>query len=387
MVTAKIFTKNHVKQKGFPTLSSGLIAIMLLANITQAHAADDGAPLHGFADVGYSAQSFESPDNKGFNVGSLDFYLTPQFDDNTRALVELIFEATSDGGLATDLERVQLGYAFNDNLTLWAGRFHTPYGYWNTALHHGSQIQTSILRPRFIDFEDKGGILPAHMVGLMGTGKVRAGDGRFTYDVFAGNGPSMDMAGGIGQGVLTIGMSGDSNHQVMVGANLGYEFAGIADGLRLAVSGLTGDVDGPAGLPTTNIIELSVANFTAVYIGNNWEVMGEYYRFNNKNKLVMTVPGNTSYSSWADYLQVGRNFDSATLYLRAEKTKLDQADQYFAMMANGQSYARQALGLKYDVNAKSALKFELLNSKFDADAVHGAAFSFRSFLAQYAIRF
>jgi len=385
MVTAKILNKNHVKQKGFPTLLSGMIAVMLLAQTTQAQAADDGAPLHGFADVGYSAQSFESPDNRGFNVGSLDFYLTPQFDDNTRALIELIFEATSDGGLATDLERVQLGYAFNDNLTLWAGRFHSPYGYWNTALHHGSQIQTSILRPRFIDFEDKGGILPAHMVGLMGTGKVRAGDGKLSYDVFAGNGPSMDMTGGMG--VLTIGMSGDSNHQAMVGANLGYEFGGMADGLRLAVSGLTGDVDGPAGAPTTNIVELSVANFTAVYIANDWEVMGEYYRFSNKNKLVGGTPASTSYSSWADYLQVGRNFDGVTLYLRAEKTKLDQADQYFAMMANGQSYARQALGLKYDVNAKSALKFELLNSKFVADAAHGAGTSYRSFLAQYAIRF
>jgi len=389
MVTAEKANKNHHKQKGLSALLSTTIAGMLLALTTPAQAAGEGAELHGFADVGFSAQSFESPENKGFSIGSLDFYLTPQFGDNTRALIELIFETLPDGSLATDLERMQLGYTFSDNATVWAGRFHTPYGYWNTALHHGSQIQTSILRPRFIDFEDKGGIVPAHMVGLLGTGKVSAGDGKFTYDVFAGNGPEMDMGSPavMGEGVLTINTAGDNNHQAMVGMNLGYEFAGMADGLRLAVSTLNGDVAGPAGLPTQNIIDVGMTNFTVVYIANDWEVMGEYYRFNNKTKLFGGAPASTSYSSWADYLQVARNFDGITPYLRAEKTSLNQSDMYFAMMANGQSYTRQALGLKYDVNAKAALKFELLNSKFDTDAVHGTGSSYRSFLAQYAIRF
>ena len=76
------------------------------------------------------------------------------------------------------MERAQLGYSFSDALTFWVGRFHTPYGYWNTAFHHGAQIQTSVTRPLFIDFEDKGGILRAHSLGLLAHGRVPAGPGK-----------------------------------------------------------------------------------------------------------------------------------------------------------------------------------------------------------------
>ena len=50
---------------------------------------DKGIPLHGFADVDYGRASKnygeERPD--GFGIGSLDFYLSPQFGDNVRALL------------------------------------------------------------------------------------------------------------------------------------------------------------------------------------------------------------------------------------------------------------------------------------------------------------
>ncbi|MFZ5523219.1 MAG: hypothetical protein ACOY9D_03925 [Pseudomonadota bacterium] len=385
MVTAKILNKNHARQRGLPTLLSGLIAGMLLTFTALAQAADDGEPLHGFLDVGYSTHSRDANNNpslpRGFNVGSLDIYLTPQFDSNVKALIELIFETPSEGGIATDLERAQIGYLFSDNATVWAGRFHTPYGYWNNGFHHGSQFQTSVSRPRFLDFEDKGGILPAHMVGLWGTGKIGAGAGKFTYDVYAGNGPAIAVDPVAGTAELDIQTSGDNNHQAMVGMNLGYEFSGMADGLRLAVHALNGDVEDNVA-PTFNVTELSMAGGSVVYLTNEWEVLGEYYRFSNKDKSGATG----THTSWADYLQVGRNFDGLTPYLRAEKTVLSQLDNYFIFQDSGQSYDRQALGLKYDLNPKAALKFELQNSKFAAETGR-TAYKYRSFLAQYAIRF
>jgi len=174
MVTAENVNMNHW-QKGLPALLNASLAGLLLTITALAQAESDGVPLHGFADAGFAAHSRNSSDPKGFNVGSLDFYLTPQFDNNIKGLVEIIFETTSTGEVATDLERLQMGYTFSDNATLWGGRFHTPYGYWNTGFHHGAQIQTAILRPRFLDFEDKGGILPAHMVGLWLGGAILAG--------------------------------------------------------------------------------------------------------------------------------------------------------------------------------------------------------------------
>jgi hypothetical protein len=310
----------------------------------------------------------------GFYVGALSFYLAPHFGDKVKALVEPNFEVTRDGAISTDLERLQIGYTFSDNATAWAGRFHTPYGYWNTAFHHGAQIQTSVLRPRFLDFEDKGGILPAHMIGLWGEGKFKVGDSKLTYDVFAGNGPK------IVKSILDINQAGDNNHQAMVGFNLGYEFSGSLDGLRLAVHSLRGDVDDDA-IPS-NKTQLNIVGGSAVYLSDTWEVMSEYYRFNDKDKS----GGTGTHKSWADYLQIGKSFNNLTPYVRVERTVLDQLDNYFSMQDSGQSYARQALGLRYNLNPKAALKFELLNSSFKAESGR-TALGYRSVFVQYAIGF
>ena len=42
-------------------------------------------------------------------------------------LVELLFEYDDRDNLAVDLERLQLGYTFSDEATVWLGRFHTPF--------------------------------------------------------------------------------------------------------------------------------------------------------------------------------------------------------------------------------------------------------------------
>jgi hypothetical protein len=335
----------------------------------------EGLPIHGFMDVGFASNSKGTSANPmGFYVGALSFYLAPHFGDKVKALVEPNFEVTRDGAISTDLERLQIGYTFSDNATAWAGRFHTPYGYWNTAFHHGAQIQTSVLRPRFLDFEDKGGILPAHMIGLWGEGKFKVGDSKLTYDVFAGNGPK------IVKSILDINQAGDNNHQAMVGFNLGYEFSGSLDGLRLAVHSLRGDVDDDA-VPS-NKTQLNIVGGSAVYLSDTWEVMSEYYRFNDKDKS----GGTGTHKSWADYLQIGKSFNNLTPYVRFERTVLDQLDNYFSMQDSGQSYARQALGLRYNLNPKAALKFELLNSSFKAESGR-TALGYRSVFAQYAIGF
>jgi len=118
-----------------------------------------GLPLHGFFDAVYSNNSqgheLANPNVAnpvGFRQGSLSFYMAPHFSDRVVALAEPNFEVDQfDGSVSVDVERLQIGYVFSDAATLWLGRFHTPYGYWNNAFHHGAQIQTSVLRPRFID--------------------------------------------------------------------------------------------------------------------------------------------------------------------------------------------------------------------------------------------
>lgn len=350
----------------------------------------DGLPLHGFMDVGFGMNSQGNPvaNPKGFYVGNLSFYLSPHFGDNVKGLVEPNFETTRDGGLSTDVERLQIGYTFSDAATVWGGRFHTPYGYWNAAFHHGAQMQTAVFRPRFLDFEDKGGILPAHMVGVWSTGKFKTGKGRLTYDAFVGNGPKITGADNLGAPAQTLGTldpntAGDNDHSAMVGLNVGYEFSGSMDGLRLAVHGMAGNVDTDTATPPMHIeTGLDMFGGSAVYLTNDWEVMSEYYRFDDKDKSGATG----THQSWAGYLQAGKSFNDLTPFIRLERTALNQKDNYFSTQASGQSYARQVLGLRYNVNQNTALKFELLNSSFKAD-VGRATLGYRSLFAEYAIGF
>lgn len=357
-----------------------------------------GMPLHGFMDVGFASNSqgnnvVANPyvaNPRGFYEGRLSFYMAPQFGDRVKALAEPNFEVDQlNGTVNVDIERLQIGYTFSDAATLWGGRFHSPYGYWNTAFHHGAQLQTSVLRPRFLDFEDSGGILPAHMLGIWGTGKARAGKGKFTYDWYAGNGPKITGAvtppspANYQTGGLDPNIAGDDNHSAMVGLNLGYEFSGSLDGLRLAVHWLHGDVNAYDALTSAviNTTGLNMAGGSLVYLSNDWEIMSEYYGFNDKDKT-----SGLKHKSRAGYVQAGRSFNNLTPFIRLERTILDQQDNYFSMQASGQSYARQILGLRYNLSQKAALKFELGNSSFKEEFGR-TALSYRSLNIQYAIGF
>jgi hypothetical protein len=229
------------------------------------------------------------------------------------------------------------------------------------------------------------------MVGLWATGKTHAGEGKITYDVFAGNGPKLvnviiptPVTGATG--AMGSNMAGDNNHNHMIGLNAGYEFSGNLDGLRLAAHGLQGTVDaydGSSGMDVlANSTSLNILGGSAVYLTDAWEVMSEYYHFSNKDRI-----GNTgSHTSQAGYLQVGRELKNMTPFVRLERAILNQQDNYFGDQETARAYSRESIGLSYSLNQKAAIKFELMSSKFEADPIRGAG-SFSSVLAQYAIRF
>lgn len=346
-----------------------------------------GIPLHGFADVGYTRASNDQTRldqaGRGFSASSLDFYLTPQFDDQSKALIELIFEFAADGNLATDLERIQFGYTFNDQLTGWVGRFHTPYGYWNTGFHHGAQIQTSILRPRFIDFEDKGGLLPAHVMGAWATGATAVGDASLTYDLYVGNGNAIDVDT-TALGSLAINNSRDSNGNKLVGANVGYNIGSLVVGAHA----FTERVNIRNATPTElGEVSVKMSGLYGFYENNGWENIAEYYHFNNKN----LTGGTGSHSSWFAFAQVAHTLrDVWTPYVRVEKTSLDQNDLYFNRQKYGVTYARQAAGVRYKLNDKTALKLEANRTKESENLIPATGAdngSYKEVRVQYSIRF
>jgi len=339
---------------------------------------DDGLPMHGFIDVG-AAQSGDKQPNGG-SIGKLDFYLSPNIGSRVKTLVELNFETSDAGEIATDIERMQIGYVFSDNATVWLGRFHTPYGYWNTAYHHGAQLQTSVMRPRFLEFEDAGGILPAHNVGLWATGGIKAGAGKLTYDVIAANGPRID------DGTLNPNLASDDNKSPMLGGSLGYSFSGTLEDLNIGFNVLSGKVDSNDFMRNDEIVTatkntLKMASAYLAYLPDTWEILGELYQFNNTNDVGPWA--GKSHSSTAYYAQLGYHFSQWTPYARLEKTDLDQQDNYFSTQESGQSYERSVIGTRYDINPKACIKLEFMDTKFNDRDIHNS----NSTRFQYAVRF
>jgi hypothetical protein len=344
---------------------------------------EEAVQLRGFADVGFGHSGENNATfrkgRKGFGIGNLDLYLTPQLGDRVRALVELAFEV-HDGHTEADLERIQFGYTFNDAATGWLGRFHTPYGYWNTAFHHGAQLQTSILRPRFLDFEEHTGILPAHTVGAWLTGAVPTAPGRLGYDVYLGNSPRIEVENPMA-GRVRLQAGGGEDHSYMGGFNVWLEPRAV-EGLRFGLHGLRGDVGIEGGAtPAGNRTRLGILGGHAVYSGGRWEVMGEYFHFRNKD----LSGGSGLHRSWAGYVQAGYAFGTITPYLRLENAQLDQADNYFLSQRYGRSYRRAAMGLRYDLDPRAAVKVELLRT-VQGD-LPGGDDRYDEARVQYSIRF
>jgi hypothetical protein len=362
-------------------------------------ASDAGESLHGFVDVGFARGGKKILERRrsGAMLGMLDLYLTPSF-GRVRTLVELALEAESGGDAEADLERMQIGYSFNDTVTAWAGRFHTPYGYWNTAFHHGAQIQTSVLRPIFLEFENDGGILPAHTVGVWLTGATAAAKGRIGYDLFAGNAPrltgvtpgsrlaslnangfsgAVNAGGYAGSGALNFAQTGSLGHRTSLGFNAWFQ-PETAEAVRFGVHGLRADVADDAATP--NRTQLRMLGGYFAYQSDRFEALGEYYRFRNQDRA-----GNGAHGSWAGYAQLAHRLGRWTPYVRLERAELDQTDNYFGVLEGGRSYRRAAAGLRYDIDPKAALKAEFDRTR--KELAPGLIDRYPELRLQYAIRF
>ena len=144
--------------------------------------------IRGFGDV-----TFHGDDRKGdttsFTLGQLNLFVTSDISEKFRLLSEIVFEADDHNNVGVDIERLLLQYSHSDYLNIGVGRYHTAIGYYNTAYHHSTWLQTATGRPFLFQFEDDGGILPIHNVGVSASGLV-PGSGKLQlhYVAEVGNG-------------------------------------------------------------------------------------------------------------------------------------------------------------------------------------------------------
>jgi len=143
--------------------------------------------IRGFGDFGFYGGN-QKGQTSSFSLGQTNLFITSNLSERVRFLTELVFEVHQDNAFQTDLERVLLEGELSDYFKLSGGRYHTAIGYYNTAYHHSTWFQTATERPYVFEYEDEGGILPIHMVGVQASGQVPSGSLGLHYVIEVGNG-------------------------------------------------------------------------------------------------------------------------------------------------------------------------------------------------------
>jgi hypothetical protein len=147
-----------------------------------------GLQFRGFADIGFNDSTMKGAHSTFTEGSGLNLFMTSRLNDQFSVLAELLFEFPPTNSIGTDLERLEFHYNPSDYLNLTAGRFHSAIGYYNTAYHHANWLIPTASRPFLFSFEDQGGPLPTHNVGLSATGAIPSGPLGLHYVAELGNG-------------------------------------------------------------------------------------------------------------------------------------------------------------------------------------------------------
>jgi hypothetical protein len=256
-----------------------------------------------------------------------------------------------------EMERLQLGWLVQPTTTLWLGRFHNPLGFWNTEHHHGTYLQTTISRPSIINFEDEGGVLPTHVVGLLGEGTrdLERGYGSLNYAFALVRGPNME-SGLDPMNILELRNGG----KLAASARLSYrtqddsgEFGGFAGYTRIPVVGASFDE-----------VEQSVAGVFFNRETETLRLVGEVFYIGNRLQGGATRHADFS----AAYLQAEyRGHPDWTLFGRLEGSHGTKNNAYLDLVPDFLN-TRIVAGVRFEVASHQALKLELSHNERQDDA-------------------
>jgi hypothetical protein len=296
---------------------------------------------HGYADTDF--QRNVDGYTKKFELGEIDLFGTERLSSHLTALLELAFETDSEqlsDDVAINVERMLL-HRGNDFFNVDIGSYRTAIGYYSTAYLRGAWLQTAISRPKMFTFEDQGGFLPLHAVGVSFNGRIPSGDLNLHYVAEAGSSRNYGN---------TVGFPSDISFNRATNLAIYSQPRGVP-GLEIGFSSYHDLFSPIAGFA----LDRSVWMVHVVYVQGRVEFLNEGLRLGLGNSPAGSATGLGFYSqiayriasSWkpyarVEYLNVSGNgvVDTKTRYYVPWKTV------YTA-------------GVRYDLTESVALKFEL----------------------------
>ncbi len=295
--------------------------------------------IRGFSDVTLHGSNLKG-DTTSFSLGQVDLFVTSDVSEKLKFLSEIVFEAGRDNSFGVDVERLLLTYSFGDFLNVAVVRFHSAIGYYNTAYHHSTWLQTTTGRPFLFQFEDQGGILPIHNVGATASGRIPSGALGLHYVAEVGNGrSSRSPLNEPVQNVL------DENNRKSVNFAV-FARPDAVHGLQAGFS-IYRDLLAPQNSPR---IGETIFAAHAVYVGLNLEWL-------NEALVLRHAPQGTSrvFDTPGFYTQFSKRFGSYRPYVRYQYVNASQSEPVFpdVGLRHGPS-----VGLRYDLSEFVALKLQ-----------------------------
>jgi hypothetical protein len=298
--------------------------------------------IRGFADTDLTGSTLKGT-HTSFSLGQVNLFITSDLSDKLKFLSEVVFEAGPDNVFGVDIERLLLTYKFNKYVNLAVGRYHTSIGYYNTAYHHSTWLQTAVGRPFLFRFEDQGGVLPIHNVGASLSGQIPSGRLGLHYVAEVGNGRATSSP-----------LSEPVQNEIDENTHKAFNFQIFArpealPGLQTGFSLYT-DLLTPVAQPS---VHQTILDYYVVYNGHN-------YQWLNEGLLIREAPQGPSPTTTVNipgfYTQLSKRFGTLTPYFRYQYVNAPLNGPVFYTNV-GLQYG-PSVGIRYDLSDFVAWKVQ-----------------------------
>jgi hypothetical protein len=282
-----------------------------------------------------------APAHNTFQAGEFDLFITSKLSDHLDFVSEIVFGSDQTNVFSIDLERYLLTYRKNEYFKIGAGRYHTAIGYYNTAYHHGTWFGTAEGRPFMYYYEDSGGLLPVHNVGITAEGLVPGTGSLHVHWIAEGGNGRASSPNAIEpvQNYLS-----DRNHKSY---NLAFYLKPEwAPGLQVGGSYYR-DRLVPVG---ARDVSETITSAYAVYISPKWEFLNEAVLLTNKEDGV-TTPFHTPLM----YTQISRGFGKYRPYFRYQYVNSPANDP---INVYTDRYQGPSVGVRWDFSDFAAFKLQ-----------------------------
>lgn len=312
----------------------------------------------------YSDQDVATLEQHGAQA-AVDFFYTAEY--RRGLLLAEFFIADEE----RELERLAIGWAAPGDVRLWLGRFHTALDPWNRQHHHGAYVQTTIFRPGVIEFEDDGGVIPAHATGITLDHGVDRGGRMLRYTVDLGLGPQL-LPGGLR--ALDVLEPGTGEHDIaLVAAVARHDM----DGLIEDSGAFAGYVRVPSAVSGIEALTQHILGGYVSYVRAAWHLRASALWVGTR---LERSGGSTDDPFIYGYLQPEYWLSKRwTLYGRVEGTHSGDDNLYLQEVP---AFIRQRglVGARYQLSGTQAVKAELA-------ALEQYATRYGQFLLQWSAAF